>query len=271
LRGFYTNYYARRGYLRQSPPSNRFWRVASQVSELGVAGENVADIGCGDGHLCAQLKARGWKHVVGIDVSETRIAAARRSYPDVTFYHQRLQETGLPHASFDLIIMDNVIEHLASPQRAMEEVCQYLKPGGYLLVITPNMESGSFRLLGRYWTPELAPHAHVFLFTRHALVHLLERAGVHTVTAGGFQPIPASREWISSLRDRDLKAFVWRTCQHLGRLFGQIIGAGDMTYVLCKRPAYTRPIQEPPPQIAKVHRVHYAAVANGPDRRRSDL
>ena len=246
LQRFYTDYYAARENVEQIRPSNRFWRVASQIPDLAFPGECVADIGCGDGHLCAQLKSRGWERVVGVDVSRTRIAAARRLYPNVTFYHQPLRETDVKDGTFDLMIMDNVIEHLASPQRAIEELCRYLKPGGRLLVITPNMESGSFRLLGRYWTPELAPDAHVFLFTRRALVNLLERAGVQAVSIGGFQPRLPAREWFGTLGQGDLKSFIWRTGQRLGTLYGRMIGSGDMTYVLCARALEQRAAVENP-------------------------
>ncbi|HEX6964344.1 MAG TPA: class I SAM-dependent methyltransferase [Gemmatimonadaceae bacterium] len=246
---FYTDYYAGPNVV-PSPGTgaprrtSRFWQVVEQVPRLAAPGRVALDVGCGEGHLCAQLAAAGWERVIGIDVSSSRIARARQRYPGIAFYDRPIGDIGIPHGSVDLIVMDNVLEHLPDPPGMLRELYPYLTPGGTLVLITPNMESGSFRLLGRYWTPELAPHAHVYLFTPSAITRLVLHAGYALDARGTFHfPLRGWRQWIESLRAADPRQFLWRAAQEAGEVFGRLIGSGSMLYVVVQRPA--RAIERP--------------------------
>src|SRR6188472_4506601 len=83
--GFYTEYYADRKAVagqgeRLDVRLSRYWNVVRQVPALQQVSSMALDIGCGDGRLCAELKAAGWPNVMGLDISSTRIARARRLY-----------------------------------------------------------------------------------------------------------------------------------------------------------------------------------------------
>ena len=177
---FYTTYYADRS-PAAAPAGNagesRFWRVVEQAPELAAPGRTVIDFGSGDGQLCDELSRSGWSNVVGLDLSRSRVEGARRRFPAVRFYDRPIQDTDLMPGIADLCVMDNVIEHLVDPADTLATLKPYLRSTGTMVVITPNMESGHFRFLGRRWTPELAPRAHIFLFTAASLRHALERAG----------------------------------------------------------------------------------------------
>lgn len=235
---FYTTYYQN----VKSPPAtfshsfsrtSRFWKVAEQIPSLEHAKNLVVDIGCGDGHLCAELQMAGWPSVVGIDVSQERIARARQSYPQVTFYDRPIEATDIAQHSVDLIIMDNVIEHLPDPVTILEQLCAYMRPDGKIVLITPNLESGHFRLLGRRWTPELAPHTHIFLFTPASLARLMVKAGFLVETQGHFHLPPSS--WLAQLRrlmGGDIKGAIWSTMQEAGAIYGRLSNAGPMLYAV---------------------------------------
>ena len=239
---FYTDYYAN---VRHHPEvdtastparGSRFWAVVRNVPELAPAGDRVADIGCGDGGLCAELKAHGWKSVVGTDVSRARISRARERYPDAEFFSEALPDTSVPRHSFDLMVMDNVVEHLVDPVEMLAQLRIFLKPGGKFVVITPNMECGHFRLLGRRWTPELAPHAHVYLFTPASLRQLLVDSGYRVETVGNFHlPAYSLRAWVRRLLSGDVKGALWRAGQETGGLYGRMIGSGPMLYAVTSR------------------------------------
>jgi 2-polyprenyl-3-methyl-5-hydroxy-6-metoxy-1,4-benzoquinol methylase len=239
---FYTEYYSQPGKSDQltSTPghrTSRFWRVVKQVPKLGTAGEKVVDIGCGEGHLCADLKDAGWSSVSGLDVSTTRVARAKELYPGIDFYDRPIDETGIPLESVDLEVMDNVIEHLPDPVAMLRNLRCYLKPGGRLVVMTPNMESGNYRLLGRRWTPELAPHAHIFLFTLASLRRLFTMAGFEVEESGNFhiEAYPL-REWLGTLASGRVKDAAFSAGQEMGCVYGRLIGEGPMLYVV-GRPA----------------------------------
>ncbi len=239
---FYTDYYAKgdgngnggRDWDASAPLArtrdSRFWKVVDQVPDLDRPRETVADIGCGEGGLCAELKAAGWPSVFGVDVSQTRITRARKRYPAIEFFDRPFRDTEVGR-TLDLAIMDNVIEHLPNPASTLESVRSCLKPDGRLVVITPNMESGHFRLLGRRWTPELSPHAHIFLFTSPALHLLLSMTGFVVEASGSFhlRPYPLT-EWLREWRRGKLKEALWHTIQEAGGYYGRLVNAGPMLY-----------------------------------------
>jgi 2-polyprenyl-3-methyl-5-hydroxy-6-metoxy-1,4-benzoquinol methylase len=240
---FYTAYYAswNKGQATSGGDRlSRYWRVARRVPLLAAASGTAVDFGSGDGSLCHELATAGWRDVIGVDVSRSRVARARRRYPGIRFYDRPLPQTDLAPASVDLCVMDNVIEHLPEPHRTVADLKPFLRPDANLVVITPNMESGIFRLLGRRWTPEIAPHAHVYLFTEKSLTLLLTRAGFKVWSVGSVHdecyPVSA---WMSRLLSGDVKGAVWRAHQELGHLYGRILGAGPMLYAVATAPAVT--------------------------------
>lgn len=240
---FYTAYYA----SKRAPTApadagagraSRYWHVVRKVPSLSTPARTVIDFGSGDGQLCSELAASGWADVVGLDASRERVARARHRYPRLRFYDRPVDETDLLPGAADLCVMDNVIEHLVEPARVLRQLGRYLRPGGRLVVITPNMESGHFRFLGRRWTPELAPHAHVFLFTAASLRRALVQAGFEVETVGTFQddPYPLGA-LVRRLGAGDVKGALWRAHQELGAWYARLTGAGPMLFAVSRVPA----------------------------------
>jgi SAM-dependent methyltransferase len=169
LPGFYTKYYRDRSPAKpqveaSAVQGSRFWKVAELVPELKRVLGSALDVGCGEGTLCGELRNSGWARVTGVDMSTSRLARARILQPNVEFC-DGLEKSSLEKGSVDLAVMDNVIEHVPDPVEQLQKIRRYLREGASLLMITPNMRSGNFQLLGRKWTQELAPHVHIFLFT----------------------------------------------------------------------------------------------------------
>jgi len=99
-------------------------------------GTRVLDAGCGNGIETGPHADR--LRVVGIDYQPTYIAHASASYPDASFVVATLSRLGIADSSADLIVMNQVIEHLESPAVVVAELARVLSPGGRLLVATPN-------------------------------------------------------------------------------------------------------------------------------------
>jgi SAM-dependent methyltransferase len=239
---FYTDYYSKSAEpvtpAKISATRNAwFWRVAEKVPGLDTVRASVADIGSGDGHFCAELHAAGWPRVLGIEISKSRCARARQLYPQIPFHSCGLAETGAAPASFDLLVMDSVIEHLPNPVKLVQDLRAFLAPGGKLVMLTPNMESGHFRFLQKRWTGMLAPHAHIFLFTPDSIARLLRDSGL-TVEATGSLHMPYYKpgEYAERLFSHDIKGFVWRAHQEIGGFYGRAIGSGPMLYAVASRP-----------------------------------
>ncbi len=217
--------------------TGRFWRVAREVPALAAPGAAALDVGCGEGRLCGELLDAGWATVTGVDLSESRLARARAAYPRARFLDS-LDAIDLQAASFDLVVLDNVLEHLHEPLAMLARLAGALRPDGRLVLVTPNMDSGHYRLLGRRWTPELCPDQHVFLFTHPALARILHRAGLVVERAGTLQtPAHPWRAWRAHVRRRDGREIVWRAAQECGTLWSRVIGAGGMLYAVARRAA----------------------------------
>ena len=237
IRSFYDTFYSRliaAGYPANGggPRQSRFWRVADAVPALRAPGGRAADIGCGDGRLCAELLDAGWSSVVGVEVSAARLERARRTYPQGAF-HASIDEARLAPRSLDLVVLDNVIEHLLDPVGMLAALRGSIAPAGRLVLITPNMRSGHFRLLGRRWTTELSPDQHIHLFTAPALRRLVERAGYGVEATGSFHlPFLRPGEWTKDHGGAPVRTMVWRAGQEAGSLLGRLIAAGPMLYVV---------------------------------------
>jgi SAM-dependent methyltransferase len=143
------------------------------ASLVGGPGKQVLDVGCRTGAL-TQYYAGG-NDVVGVDVDRDALERARERLGIVTLWADA--EEGLPFddASFDVVVMGELLEHLADPAAAVENVRRVLRPGGAFVGSVPNAFRLKSRLAyarGRYpvdWDP-----THLQLFTPEALRRLLE-------------------------------------------------------------------------------------------------
>src|SRR5690606_18438154 len=82
--------------------------------------------------------------------------------------------------SFDLVTVRHVIEHIADPQPFMAELAQVLKPGGQLVIETPNSNALGRALMGAIWFANEVPR-HLVLFNPESLRHLADRHGLRQV------------------------------------------------------------------------------------------
>jgi len=102
-----------------------------------IAGRVVLDVACGTGYGAAILRAAGARRVVSLDVSRDalRFGASRYALlPVGSDAHQLPVRT----ASCDAVVSLETIEHLRDPGAFAKELCRILRPGGELLLSTPN-------------------------------------------------------------------------------------------------------------------------------------
>ncbi|MEC4686451.1 MAG: corrinoid protein-associated methyltransferase CpaM [Nitrospirota bacterium] len=115
----------------------RIDRIKREIALTQVeAGDEVLEIGCGTGTLAAMMSARG-AHVVGIDISEGMLAAARRNAPEAEFIHMTATEIGrLGKERFDRIVATLSFSELTEDELdlVLQASTVLLKAGGKLVV-----------------------------------------------------------------------------------------------------------------------------------------
>lgn len=134
----------------------------------------IVDIGCGSGDRLSLFAALGWGKAVGVEPDDAAVAAARQIGRDVRF--GGADALPFEDATVDAAVMHHVIEHVPSSARALAEACRVLKPGGYLMMITPNIDSATRAKWGQFWRGFEAPR-HLAIFTVNALRSAAVRAG----------------------------------------------------------------------------------------------
>jgi SAM-dependent methyltransferase len=101
----------------------------------------ILEVGCGTGGLLAAAAQAGLA-VVGVDVASRWLVAARRRLADLGLSVPLLAASAdrlpWPDGHFDTIVADSVLEHLDDPAGALREWSRVLRPGGHLLVWSPN-------------------------------------------------------------------------------------------------------------------------------------
>jgi ubiquinone/menaquinone biosynthesis C-methylase UbiE len=154
--------------LRES----RLRKCASIIQSLPAG--RLLDIGCSKGDWALRWQARGWE-TAGLDLNREHIALARDAGVDARFCDLNREPLPFPDAQFDLIFAGEVIEHLVDTDGFLAEIRRCCKPGGNLLLTTPNLASFENRvrlLFGIYpkWLNyNLAESGHVRGYTPRAL------------------------------------------------------------------------------------------------------
>ncbi len=184
-----------------------------------VEGSSVLDVGCGDAGALVAFAERGAK-CAGIECFDTSLERGRLRATDhgvdVDLKKGVAEAIPFPDASFDLVMLDNVLEHVGDRPLTLREVRRVLKPGGLLYMVTPKPFS-----VYSLWNDPHYDLAGLVLMPRRMQIWYFEKirgGGKGTYDVGviptryrirklladaGFRITVAPRElWINYLRDR---------------------------------------------------------------------
>ena len=162
------------------------------------SGGVVLDLGCGDGALLLALRRRRPDlELAGLDWSFSAEQRQRLARADIRLWESRLEGADLPNDHFDLIVLNQLIEHLWEPREAMKAVWDALKPGGRVAIETPNIDGYDRRWFragtwGGYYFPR-----HLNLFSGSGLQRFLESVGYQIERR---RNLPAPMIWAYSLQ-----------------------------------------------------------------------
>jgi SAM-dependent methyltransferase len=134
----------------------------------------LLEVGCAEGHFLDAARKRGWE-VCGVELSPSAAAAARSRF-GVRVLEGHLEDQTLESSSCSVVVLLDVIEHLSDPARTVKTVARVLRPGGKLVIKTPDIGSAHARRLGARWE-QIKPPEHLVYFDLGSMTRLLRSCG----------------------------------------------------------------------------------------------
>ena len=221
----------------------------SLIESLYPRKGNLLDVGCGAGFFLNVAKERGWS-CHGMEILPEYIKYAQESFGLKNIRLESLDEfITFNTNSFDVITLWDLIEHLRNPLNSLKKIYHILKPGGLLVIWTPNVKNAIF--LKEKWTGYKILQ-HFYFFSGDSLKSMLGKAGFKIISLKtnkarkgllerkGFQPYDKSEKpnnrvekFLKSAK-RDIKNS-FNPLTYLGPLF-DIAGYGFNLYIIAKKP-----------------------------------
>jgi SAM-dependent methyltransferase len=167
----YTDYAAQEPALRAT-----LRRLLQTLAACGKTGGDLLEIGCGYGYLLDEARPY-FKRRIGIYFSARAVEQARSRADQV--YRGGIEAIEEPEP-FDCAIAIYVIEHVYHPQDFISGLLERLRPGGCLLIATPDIGSYWRKLMGSRW-PSFRLPEHVLYFDKWTQTRLLDQCGVQDI------------------------------------------------------------------------------------------
>jgi SAM-dependent methyltransferase len=203
-------------------------------------GRRMLEVGSGAGLFLHAASRLGWAPA-GLELSPEGASFARERL-GLDVRTERAEEMSFEPRSFEVAVMFDVIEHLFEPRAVLEATRLALKPGGLLVVTTPNFNAVSRYALGVGWAV-LNPFEHMYYFTEKTLTSLLEACGyadsrrVRTFAPWGaiesmnYRYTHAPESWRTSMYERGVSRLSPSQVRSVQRW-----GAADTLLVLARVP-----------------------------------
>jgi len=128
----------------------RLIAILEMLNDTDLEKPKILDLGCGTGWLTAILNEFG--PTTGIELAPKAVEAAKYKYPAAEFLAGNVFELELPEKKYDIVISQEVIEHVDDQETYLKIATSFLRTGGYLILTTPN----AYNL--NHWTKEALVH-----------------------------------------------------------------------------------------------------------------
>jgi SAM-dependent methyltransferase len=141
------------------------WKTAERHRQIIYrympAKGSLLDVGCASGAFLRVMRDAGWDGE-GIEPSESQFLRARELLGDSSKIQQCMLQDAVLANDYDLITLWDVLEHVSEPSDFLRLAVSRLKPGGFLALNVPRIDSAVARLFGARWPLLLAEHLNYF-------------------------------------------------------------------------------------------------------------
>ena len=138
-------------------------------------GDKILDCGCATGFFLDLVKQHGYAPY-GIEISDYAVKVAKEKFGDENIFKGNLEQAvfkGEKENIFSAIFMTDYLEHVRSPREAVSSAWRLLKPGGVMVITTPDTSSLSKSVLNKSWIHYKTEH--LFYFSKKNISRLLEQ------------------------------------------------------------------------------------------------
>ncbi len=177
-------------YIGQFYPTESYWN--DKVDPIKAYGylynlifkdrkkKKILDIGAGNGLFLTEFKKRGWK-TVGVEFSDHAVRQAKKF--GLNLKRGDFLDYKFPNNSFDIVTLNNVLEHVYEPRRTLIKIYKVLKDDGILVISSPNINGFGFNIFGKKWYGIDAPR-HLYQFSLDSLGGMLLDCGFKITKIG---------------------------------------------------------------------------------------
>ena len=154
-----------------------YLKIILQLEKLMPKKGRLLEIGCAMGTLLNEIQKFGWQ-VTGVEPEDWTCNIARNKY-GLDVINATFQEAGFEKASFDVVLLLHVIEHLPDPAKGLLQIAGFIRTGGYLVLETPRYDTLFFELF-RGRERSVIP-GHLYYFTRKTIQDMACKSGFEVV------------------------------------------------------------------------------------------
>lgn len=177
------------------------------IKKFCTAG-SLLDIGCSTGYFLNA--ARLDFDTYGVEPSRWACGFARDRLK-LNVKESSFEEWDFAEGCFDVVSLNDVIEHLSDPLGSLRKAHSILKPGGLLYLVTPNIDSLSARVLrSRWWG--FRP-AHVYYFSPQTISDMMKKCGLEPVLVRSYGRIFTCGYWVGRLKN--YPRLIYRTALYM--------------------------------------------------------